>query len=815
MKSLVAVCFATGILLVGSTSAFASFGYLGGMNNFGGGASGTLLQLDQPQAVARSADGSFFIADSNNSRVLKLDSTGQFVLTWGFLGTGDGQFNGIWDIDIAPDGTVFVADISNHRIQWFSQDGTFIGKLGGPTTGTGAGQFNQPAGVAVAPDGSVWVADLQNDRLQHFTLTAGVANTPTIHGANGTGDGQFVRPMGIDVDPADSSIFVVDRQNMRVQHLSSVGAFINKFGTNNAAPTGMGAPRDVVVNTGVTPHEVLVSNNYIEHRVQRWTTTGTFVDFWGDVDTYFSGCISGFSHMCYPAGLFVDGSTLWVTDSANYRIVSYEGIDALPYVAPVATTAYGTNGSGAGQMNNPRGIATASDGSAYVTDVDNHRVQHWSAAGQLLSTFGSAGTGDGQFQRLSGIEVAPNGDVYVLEYSNEAQDSNTARIQRFDADGNYEMQFNGLGTTAGALSGAHDLAIDGAGNVFVSDGGNFRVVKFDANGGYLGHWGQQGLGDDNSDIDTPYGIAVNEAGTKVYVVDYYANRVKSFEGDGTFIAQSSPYQPPSSIPERFDNPTGIDVDPVTGTVLVSDSDNRRIKRLDASTLAFVSNFGALGSKEGFFLYPEGVAIDADGYTWITDSRADRLQRYGDAPQVQITSPTNGASLVGGTGLLQYSVTDAGADCTVGNGSSIGPLAAGSHTISVSCSNAQGVGAASVTIGVPAPLVPPVTPPATGEVTLKLPKKLKLNKSRKLKFTVTCPDGCTITPKLLFGKKSSRIKQVRRSAGPGPQAVTIKLSSTQGAKAKAWMASNKKVYLTVTVQSYKATQGKTGKASVAK
>lgn len=806
-------------MLVVVATASANFGYLGGMNNFGVGASGSLVQLDQPQAVARSADGSFFIADSNNSRIVKLDSSGQVVLTWGFLGTGDGQFNGIWDIDIAPDGTVFVADISNHRIQWFQQDGTFIGKLGGPTVGTGAGQFNQPAGVAVAPDGSVWVADSQNNRLQHFTLTAGVANTPTIHGANGAGDGEFVRPNGIDVDPTDSSVFVVDRLNKRVQHLSSAGAFINKFGTNNAAPTGMGAPRDVVVNTGVTPHEVLVSNDFTDHRIQRWTTTGTLVDFWGDVGA-FSGCIAGFTHMCQPAGLFVDGSTLWVADNGNSRIVSYTGINALPYVEPVATTAYGTNGSGPGQLNNPRGIATAPDGSAYVTDANNHRVQHWSAAGELISTFGTEGTGDGEFARLGGVSVAPNGDVYVLETSNEAQDPDTSRIQRFDAAGNYELQFTGLGTAAGGLSFARDLAIDGDGNIFVSDAGNHRVVSFDASGGYLDHWGQMGTGDDNADIDTGQGIAVNEAGTRVYVVDSWTNRVKSFEADGTFVAQSSSYQVPSSLPERFAGPTGIDLDPVTGNVLVADSNNRRIKRLDATSLAFVNNFGELGTAEGFFLYPEAIAIDATGYTWIADSLADRLQRYGDAPQVQITSPLDGSSLVGGTGTLQYSVTDAGADCTAGNGSAIGPLAAGSHTISVTCSNAQGADAASVTVNVPAPIAPP---PGTGPgdtttpsaVTLKLAKKLKLSKARKLKFSVICPDGCTITPKLTFGKKSSRLKVVRKSASAKSQTVTITLSKTMGAKAKAWMVNNRSVYLNVTVQSYKATQGKTGKAKLAK
>jgi DNA-binding beta-propeller fold protein YncE len=74
--------------------------------------------------------------------------------------------------------------------------------------------------------------------------------------------------------------------------------------------------------------------------------------------------------------------------------------------------------------------AVAPDGSVYVADIDNHRIQKFTSAGVFLTKWGTNGTGDGEFgPRIDdpmalGVAVAPDGSVYVADTENH-------RIQKF------------------------------------------------------------------------------------------------------------------------------------------------------------------------------------------------------------------------------------------------------------------------------------------------------------------------------------------------------------------------------------------------
>jgi len=77
-----------------------------------------------------------------------------------------------------------------------------------------------------------------------------------------------------------------------------------------------------------------------------------------------------------------------------------------------------------GQFNSPRGVAVAPDGTVYVADIGNDRIQRFSATSQFLGTWGSKGSGDGQFYYPRGVAVAGDGTVYVADTWNR-------RIQAF------------------------------------------------------------------------------------------------------------------------------------------------------------------------------------------------------------------------------------------------------------------------------------------------------------------------------------------------------------------------------------------------
>lgn len=803
LRRLLAVaCLAVVTALASATTASAGFGFLTGINMHGGGATGDLLQLDSPTDIARAATGEFFVADSQNHRILKLSSAGQFILEWGYKGTADGAFNYPNGVAVSPTtGDVWVADLSNHRLQRFDQNGNFLGKVGGTASGSGNGQFNQAGDVAVSPTGIVYATDLTNNRVQYFAADGTYQGQ---FGSSGTLDGQFNRPMGVDV--ADSGdVYVVDRFNYRVQYFTAGShTFAGKWGCNCTGDGNFVAPARVFVDRSVTPNQVYVSNDYFDHRIQRFTLAGEFISKWGPEASLTPG--SALGDMYAPTGLYVDAAhKAYVVENANQRIQVFSGANT---ATPTAVEAWGTRGNGPGQLSQPVAVVAAPDGSVYVADDDNDRVQHLSPTGLVLDQWGSPGSGDGQFEQMGGIALGPTGDVYVLTYANAAGDADTARVQRFDASGTFLSSWN-LAAPGDPLSLAYDLDIDAAGNVFVSDGGNWRIVKFDGDGTPITMWGQIGTGDDNADFQYPAGLAVNAAGTEVYVADQTSHRIKKFDGSGGFLAQSAPHSwSGSSVDGKFSYPLDVAIEPASGDIFVADSYNDRIQRL-TSTFGFVSKFGVRGRGEGAFQYPQSLSFDPNGNLYVSDRDNDRVQRFGGAPVVTISSPAAGWSTTADAVTLTYALSDPAAECDLASGSSVA-LVPGANSITVTCNNAQGSGSATVNVTRTVPPTPPPTAPAAA-ASLKLASKLKLAKTLRLK--AICPAGCTITAKLAIGGKKQRLKKVVLTAGTSTRSVTLRLSAKQVAAARKALKVKRRVTLDVSLSAPGAAKTVTARAKL--
>ena len=85
---------------------------------------------------------------------------------------------------------------------------------------------------------------------------------------------------------------------------------------------------------------------------------------------------------------------------------------------------WGTSCTGDGEFYDPRGVAVASDGSVYVSDYRNHRIQKFTSEGLFVSKWGTEGTRDGEFDGPTFVAEASDGSVYVA-------DSGNYRIQKF------------------------------------------------------------------------------------------------------------------------------------------------------------------------------------------------------------------------------------------------------------------------------------------------------------------------------------------------------------------------------------------------
>jgi sugar lactone lactonase YvrE len=167
------------------------------------------------------------------------------------------------------------------------------------------------------------------------------------------------------------------------------------------------------------------------------------------------------------------------------------------------------------------------------------------------------------------------------------------------------------------------VALDAQGYLYVVDQNNHRVLKFDADGGFITMWGRNGgdgtAGSGNGEFNAPTGIAVDPAG-RVYVADYYNHRIQKFAADGAFLAKWGRNGGDGSAGSgagEFTQPMGVAVD-AFGSVYVGEFSNGRIQKFD--------RYGRLlhtwASGNG-----HGVAVDGAGRVYTLTYTESLVRQY--------------------------------------------------------------------------------------------------------------------------------------------------------------------------------------------
>lgn len=271
-----------------------------------------------------------------------------------------------------------------------------------------------------------------------------------------------------------------------------------------------------------------------------------------------------------PWGIAVDpvSGKLFVSDSRNNRVLRYASAQAFTNgqaaEAVLGQSTFTTNTAATTQagMYTPNGIAFDANGNLYVADFSNNRVLRFNGAATKVNganadgvlgqsgftTSGASVTQSGMNNPIA-VAVDAAGNLFVVEINNN-------RVTRFasaagkpngaNADGvlgQSGFTSNNSGTTQSSLSNPYAVTVDGAGNLFVADASNNRVMRFNnaaakANGatadgvlgqssftGNAGSLGQAGL-------ISPRGV-FTDANGRLYVADANNNRVLRFDNAAT------------------------------------------------------------------------------------------------------------------------------------------------------------------------------------------------------------------------------------------------------------------------------------------
>ncbi|MBX3411993.1 MAG: hypothetical protein KF708_04690 [Pirellulales bacterium] len=301
----------------------------------------------------------------------------KFVASFGEHGTEDGQFLSPIGLAFDRDDFLYVTDAQQNRVQRFTSEGKFLDKID-------VGFF--PSGIALDGEGLIYVAVMMDHKIRVYRRVPAMSeksDVPSAYelvrewGGKGTAAGEFDQPGGLAFDRA-GALVVCDQVNHRVQRFSPEGKFLNQWGEYGDKPGQFGAPQNPVNRVGgpcltaVDPDGNIYTTEPTLGRIQKFQPDGTFLAAWGSNEVR-DGAFGGNKTLVGPIALLFDrAGRLWVS-ATNHRVQLFttEG----QYLTGLGVT--GEASAEPGRFDVPHTMAFNRAGLLYVADTLNQRVQRF------------------------------------------------------------------------------------------------------------------------------------------------------------------------------------------------------------------------------------------------------------------------------------------------------------------------------------------------------------------------------------------------------------------------------------------------------
>jgi len=314
-------------------------------------------------------------------------------------------------------------------------------------------------------------------------------------------------------------------------------------------------------------------------------------------------------------GVAVDGAgNQYLAQLANIRKISAVS-GSISSIAGTGKTGFSVdNGpADAAQVDQPFGVATDKAGNVYFADTYNHRIRMVTAFGTISTIAGTGGKG----------------------YSGDGAPASAARLNQ-----------------------PKGVAVDGSGNIYIADTGNFRVRKIAAGSGIIttiagtGNYGRSGDGGlgSSADLADPSAVAVDSSGNVYVSADARVRMIAAVTGVISTVAGISGAPGYSgdggqAAAAQLNYPAGLKVDS-SGNLYIADSGNNRIRKvvLANGVISTVAGTGVAGFGDGATTAaklnnPTDVAVDASGNLFIADTGNNRLRKLTfDGASIPLPTP---------------------------------------------------------------------------------------------------------------------------------------------------------------------------------